>query len=83
MDVVTIIIGFILSVLFLHKCGAQKKPVRAMLVNSLMGLVGLVAAAIVTGFMGCGVAVNVATVLTAAVLGVPGVIMILVTVFLL
>ena len=82
MDVLIIIIGIILSVIFLHKCGTQKKPVKAMLINSLSGVVGLIAAAVVTGFAGYGVAVNTATVLTAAVLGVPGVGMILVCVFL-
>ena len=82
MDVLAIIIGIILTVIFLHKCGQQRKPVKAMAVNSAAGLVVLVAAAIITGFMGCGVAVNMATVLTAAVLGIPGVAMILVSVFL-
>ena len=81
MDVLMIVIGIIFSVIFLHKCGGQKRPVTAMAVNSLTGLLGLVAAAVVTGFMGCGIAVNVATVVTAAVLGVPGVVMILLAVF--
>ena len=81
MDVVMIIIGIILSVIFFYKCGQQKKPVKAMLINSATGLAGLVAAAIVTGFSGFGIAVNIATVLVAAVLGVPGVLMILVTMF--
>ena len=81
MDVVMISIGVILSVIFLRKCGQQKKPVKAMVINSMTGLVGLVAAAVVTGFAGCGIAVNIATVLVAAVLGVPGVVMILVTMF--
>ena len=82
MDVLTIIIGIILTVIFLHKCGQQRKPVKTMAVNSAAGLTVLVAAAVITGFMGCGVAVNPATVLTAAVLGVPGAAMILVSVFL-
>lgn len=82
MDVLVIILGIILAVIFLHKCGQQRKPVKAMAVNSAAGLAVLVAAAAITGFMGCGVAVNTATVLTAAVLGVPGVAMILVCVFL-
>ena len=81
MDVLMIIIGIILSVIFFHKCGQQKKPVKAMIINSLTGLAGLVAAAIVTGFSGFGVAVNIATVLIACVLGIPGVAMILVTMF--
>ena len=81
MDVLMIIIGIILSVIFFHKCGQQRKPVKAMMINSAVGLTGLIGAAIATGFMGCGVAVNGATVLVAAVLGVPGVVMILVTVF--
>lgn len=81
MDVLFIILGIILSVIFLHKCGLQKKPVKAMVINSLSGVVGLIAAAVVTGFAGCGVAVNAATVLIAAVLGLPGVAMILVCVF--
>ena len=83
MDIVLIIVGIILSVIFLHRCGQQKKPLKAMVVNSAFGLTVLVGAAIITGFMGCGIAVNAATVVTATVLGVPGVIMILVTVFIL
>lgn len=83
MDVLTIIIGIILFVIFLHKCGQQKRPVKAMAINSMSGLAGLVAAAVITGFAGCGVAVNAATVLTAAVLGLPGVAMILASLFLL
>ena len=81
MDVLMIIIGIILSVIFMHRCGQQRKPVKAMLVNSATGLIGLIGTAVVTGFMGCGVAVNMATVTVASVLGVPGVAMILVAVF--
>ena len=81
MDVLMIIIGIILSVIFLHKCGQQKRPVKAMLINSAAGLAGLIAAAVITGFAGCGIAVNSAAVVVAAVLGVPGVAMILLTVF--
>ena len=81
MDILTIIVGIILSVIFFRKCGQQKKPLKAMAANSAIGLAGLVGAAIITGFMGCGIAVNAATVVVAAVLGVPGVVMILVTVF--
>ena len=81
MDVLMIIIGIILSVIFFRKCGQQRKPLRAMLVNSAAGLAALIAAAVITGFSGCGIAVNGAAVVTAAVLGVPGVVMILVTVF--
>ena len=83
MDVLMIIIGIILSVIFFRRCGQQKKPVRAMAANSLAGLAALIAAAVITGFSGCGIAVNGATVLVASVLGVPGVAMILLTVFIL
>ena len=83
MDILLIIVGIILSVIFLHRCGQQKKPLKAMIVNSAIGLAGLTAAAVITGFMGCGIAVNAATVVTATVLGLPGVVMILVTVFIL
>lgn len=80
MDVLMIVIAGALCFGYLRRCGGQKKPVLAMAVNSGLGLVGLVAAAVVTGFMGCGIAVNAATVLVSAVLGVPGVVMILVSV---
>ena len=83
MDVLTIIVGIILSVIYLRRCGEQKKPIRAMVANSLCGMIGLVVAAVVTGFSGCGVAVNGASVLVAAVLGVPGVVMMLVSLFVL
>ena len=83
MDVLMIIIGIILSVIFLRKCGHQKRPVRAMLINSAAGLAALLAAAVITGFSGCGIAVNGATVVIASVLGVPGVAVMLLTVFVL
>ena len=81
MDVLVIIIGIILSVIYFHKCGQQKKPLRAMILNSAAGLAMLIVTAVITGFSGCGVAVNVASVLVASVLGVPGVVMILVSLF--
>lgn len=83
MDVLVIIIGIILSVIYFHKCGQQKKPLRAMILNSAAGLAMLIVAAVITGFSGCGVAVNGASVLVASVLGVPGVVMILVSLFVL
>ena len=81
MDVLMIIIGIILFVIYLRKCGQQKRPVKAMLINSAAGIAVLTGAAVITGFAGCGIAVNSATVLIASVLGVPGVAMILLTVF--
>ena len=80
MDVLMLIVAGVLCLTYLHRCGQQKRPLKAMVINSLAGLTVLVAAAAVTGFMGCGIAVNRVTVLVSSVLGVPGVVMILLTV---
>lgn len=66
---------------FMRLCGAQKRPVKAMAINSLAGLVLLCAAAAVSGFLGSPVAVNPASVTLAISLGIPGVIMLLLALF--
>ena len=73
--------GGIVNAEFYAAGGAQKRPVRAMAINSLAGLVLLCAAAAVSGFLGSPVAVNPASVTLAISLGIPGVIMLLLALF--
>ena len=74
MKAITITLAAFTLVLYFVLCAGQKKPLKSMLLNSLSGLAALVAAAVVSGSMGCGIAVNYATVLVSAALGIPGVI---------
>lgn len=74
MKAITITIAAASLIFYFLLCGSQKKPLKSMLLNSLSGLAALIAAAVVSGGMGCGIAVNYATVLIATALGVPGVI---------
>lgn len=74
MDAVILVLGIIAAMLYLYLCGRQKKAVKTMLLNSLLGVAALAAAAAVSGFLGCGIAVNYASVFVASVLGIPGVI---------
>ena len=75
MDVLMIVLGAVLTAGYLKLCGEQRKAVRTMLLNSGIGIASLFAAAVISGLAGKGIAVNAATVLISAVLGVPGTIM--------
>lgn len=81
MDVLMIVIGIFTAAGFLRICGRQKKPIKAMAVNSGAGLVLLILTAVITGYLGCGLSVNYVSVFTASVLGVPGEIMLLLIAF--
>ncbi len=76
MDVLMMILGAALALTYLYLCGRQKKPIKVMLINSGLGIASLVLSALLTGFSGSGIAVNLVTVLISAVLGIPGAIMI-------
>ena len=81
MDAVILILGLIALFFYLRLCGSQRKPVKAMLVNSAAGVIALVTAAVISGIMGVGIAVNYATVWAAVALGVPGVIGVVLVMF--
>lgn len=81
MTVFSIITAALLMLNFMRLCGAQKHPVRAMAINSAAGLAALCIAAAVSGLLGKGLAVNPASAALAASLGVPGVIMLLLLLF--
>lgn len=83
MDAVILIVGTAAMALFIRLCGSQKKPLKAMLLNSLLGIAALAAAAAVSGAAGCGVAVNYVTVFVSVALGIPGVLGIAAVMFLL
>lgn len=73
MDTVILVLGLLAVFLYMRLCGNQKKPLKAMLINSAAGVAALVAAAVISGMLGNGIAVNHASVLAAVALGVPGV----------
>lgn len=77
MDFLVMALGLFSLCLFFGICGKQRKPVKAMILNSVSGLAALTVAAAATGFLGCGIAFNCATALTAVTLGIPGVIAII------
>lgn len=81
MNTVILILGLLAMFLYLHFCGSQKRPVKAMLVNSAAGVLALMAAAVISGIMGVGIAVNYASVWAAVTLGVPGVIGVVLVMF--
>lgn len=81
MDVLMIILGCLMLGAYMRTCGRQRRPVRAMAVNSALGVLALVLAAMITGFLGCGIAVDYITVFTASVLGIPGIAMMLIIMF--
>ena len=83
MDTVILALGALMLFLYMRLCGNQKRPIKSMLVNSLAGVIGLITAAVVSGIFGVGIAVNYATVLTAAALGVPGVLGVVLIMFVL
>ncbi len=83
MKAITIALAAVSLLFYLRLCGSQKNPLKSMLLNSLSGLAALVTAAVVSGTMGCGIAVNYATVLVSTALGIPGVIGLVLIMFIL
>lgn len=81
MDVLMIVLGVFVFVGYIGICGRQRRPIKAMAANSAAGVLMLFLAALVTGFFGSGISVDYITVFTASVLGVPGVIMMLLVMF--
>lgn len=81
MNVISIISAALLMLNFMRLCGAQKHPVKAMVINSMTGIAALCISAAVCGFLGSPFAVNAASVTLAISLGVPGVIMLLLILF--
>lgn len=77
MDVLMICLGIFFTAAFFYICGRQRKPIKAMAANSASGIVLLILSAAISGFLGCGIPVNYATVIIASGLGIPGVIMLL------
>lgn len=73
MDILVMAFGILSLCLFFSICGKQRRPVKAMILNSASGIIALTVTAAATGFLGCGIAFNCATALTAVALGIPGV----------
>ena len=76
MDYLTIFLAFMLCLRYFLICGRQRKPIQAMAVNSLSGVVLLVILSFLTSFSGEGIGINYATVTVSSILGLPGVAMI-------
>lgn len=74
METISITLAAISLFFYLRICGSQKKPLKSMLLNSLSGLTVLVTISVISGIMGCGIAVNHATVFLSTTLGIPGVV---------
>ena len=83
MDTVILALGTLTLFLYAHFCGCQKRPLKSMLVNSLAGVIGLITAAVISGIFGVGIAVNHASVWAAATLGIPGVLGVVLIMFVL
>lgn len=81
MTTFSIIAAALLMMNFMRLCGAQKRPVKAMLINSLTGLAALCIAAAASGFLGSPLTVSPAAVSLAISLGIPGVVMLLLVLF--
>ncbi|MCL2086626.1 MAG: pro-sigmaK processing inhibitor BofA family protein [Oscillospiraceae bacterium] len=64
-----------LLIFFINVCMKHKKPVKAALVNMILGCVGLLIASYLLKGFGVFLMVNVFTVFTALSLGLPGVFM--------
>ena len=58
----------------LRKCSSGKHPVRTGLFSAALGLVGLVAASVLSPVTGVAVTINFFTASVASVLGLPGVV---------
>lgn len=81
MDVLMIVLGCLLFAAYMRLCGSQRKPIKSMAANSALGVLALLLAALISGFLGCGISVDYITVFAASVLGIPGVAMMLLIMF--
>jgi pro-sigmaK processing inhibitor BofA len=82
LNVIFILLGISLLYYFIKALLKCKSPLKKAALSMLSGVAALLAVNLVTGLLGAQVAVNFYTVFTSLVLGVPGVVLILVKVFL-
>lgn len=75
MNLLMIILAIVLYFRYFQICGRQRNPIKAMVINSLAGVVLLIILSFTTTFFGEGIGINYATVAISSVLGLPGVIM--------
>lgn len=75
MNLLMIISTILLYLKYFQICVRQRKPVKTMVINSLLGVALLIALSFATSFSGEGIAINYATVAVSSLLGLPGVIM--------
>ena len=76
MNLLMIILTILLYLKYFQICVNQRKPVKTMVINCLLGVFLLTALSFATSFSGEGIAVNYATVAISSLLGLPGVIMV-------
>lgn len=77
MNILMIVILILLYIRYFQICGRQRKPVKAMLVNSIAGIAALFILSFILSFWGKAVLLNYAATAAAAVLGLPGVMLML------
>jgi inhibitor of the pro-sigma K processing machinery len=82
LNVIFILLGIILLFYFVKVLAASKSPLRKAAVYMFGGVASLAAASLITGLFGIQVMVNTYTVFVALVLGAPGVVLILLKMFL-
>ena len=81
LDVIFLIIGVFIFIKFLSVLLKSQNPLRKAVLSMLSGICSLVAASLVTGFFGASLAVNLYTVFIALTLGIPGVILLILKIF--
>ncbi len=72
------IAGIGLVMVVLHRIAGSKTPIRAVVLSVLVGIAALVAVNLCAGFTQVSIPVSVLSLTVAAILGIPGVIMLLV-----
>lgn len=82
MNLLIIILAILLYLKYFQICAGQRKPIRTMVINSLAGVVLLIALSFVTSLSGEGIGINYTTVTVSSLLGLPGVIMLYLMCFL-
>jgi len=76
-------IGAIIFIKYISVLVKNKKPLRKAAVSMLTGIAALTAASFAAGFFGFKIAVNIYTVFVALTLGAPGVVLIILALFVL
>ncbi len=71
---VSLVVALVFALWLVVICARSKKPIRCFLLLSILGLACIVTINLLSGFTGVKIPLNIYTVATGAILGVPGVI---------